>query len=68
MKVIKEITAQKSSFPSRLLYGLSTIELHMNTVIGVNLKDGHFSMPDMYLSVGKSFHFDWMFSATPLLL
>lgn len=57
----------KSSFPSRLLYGLSTIELHMNTVIGVNLKDGHFSMPDMYLSVGKSFHFDWIFSATPFV-
>ncbi|EKV58085.1 hypothetical protein [Brachyspira hampsonii] len=57
----------KNSFPSRLLYELSTIEIHMNTLIGVNLKDGHFSMPDMYLSVGKSFHFDWMFSATPFV-
>ena len=39
----------------------------MNTLIGVNLKNGHFSMPNMYLSLGKSFHFDWMFSATPFV-
>ena len=57
----------KSSFDSRLLYELATIELHMNTLIGVNLKNGHFSMPNMYLSLGKSFHFDWMFSATPFV-
>ena len=57
----------KTSFPSRVLYELSTIEIHMNTLIGVNLKDGHFSMPNMYLSLGKSFHFDWMFSATPFV-
>lgn len=54
-------------FSSRLLYELSTIELHMNTVIGVNLKNGSFSMPNMYLSVGKSFHYDWIFSATPFV-
>ncbi|WPC36658.1 hypothetical protein PQQ32_07125 [Brachyspira hyodysenteriae] len=57
----------KKSFPSRLLYELSTIELHMNTLIGVNLREGHFSMPNMYLSLGKSFHFDWIFSATPFV-
>ena len=57
----------KNSFPSRVLYELSTIEIHMNTLIGVSLTDGHFSMPNMYLSVGKSFHFDWMFSATPFV-
>ena len=57
----------KYAFPSRILYELSTIEIHMNTLIGVNLKDGHFSMPNMYLSLGKSFHFDWMFSATPFV-
>ncbi|MEI0698178.1 hypothetical protein R4K92_04485 [Brachyspira intermedia] len=57
----------KTSFPSRVLYELSTIEIHMNTLIGVNLKDGHFSMPNMYLSLGKSFHFDWIFSATPFV-
>ncbi|WP_295160529.1 hypothetical protein [uncultured Brachyspira sp.] len=57
----------KTSFPSRILYELSTIEIHMNTLIGVNLKNGHFSMPNMYLSLGKSFHFDWIFSATPFV-
>ena len=57
----------KTSFPSRVLYELSTIEIHMNTLIGVSLTDGHFSMPNMYLSLGKSFHFDWMFSATPFV-
>ena len=57
----------KNSFPSRVLYELSTIEIHMNTLIGVSLTDGHFSMPNMYLSLGKSFHFDWMFSATPFV-
>ena len=57
----------KTAYSSRVLYELSTIELHMNTLIGVNLRNGHFSMPDMYLSVGKSFHFDWMFSATPFV-
>ncbi|MEI0579476.1 hypothetical protein [Brachyspira pilosicoli] len=54
-------------FSSRLLYELSTIEIHMNTVIGVNLKNGYFSMPNMYFSVGKSFHYDWIFSATPFV-
>ena len=57
----------KTSFPSRVLYELSTIEIHMNALIGVSLTDGHFSMPNMYLSLGKSFHFDWMFSATPFV-
>ena len=57
----------QTSYSSRLLYELATIELHMNTLIGVNLKNGHFSMPNMYLSLGKSFHFDWMFSATPFV-
>lgn len=57
----------KSDFSSRLLYELSTLEIHMNTLIGVNLKNGHFSMPNMYLSLGKSFHFDWIFSATPFV-
>lgn len=57
----------KTSFPSRVLYELSTIEIHMNTLIGVSLTYGHFSMPNMYLSLGKSFHFDWMFSATPFV-
>ena len=57
----------QTSYSSRLLYELSTIELHMNTLIGVDLKNNHFSMPNMYLSLGKSFHFDWMFSATPFV-
>ncbi len=63
----KRESALKTSFSSRLLYELSTIEIHMNTIIGVNLKSGHFSMPNMYLSIGKSFHFDWIFSATPFV-
>ncbi|MEI0526963.1 hypothetical protein R4K54_13700 [Brachyspira murdochii] len=61
----KRETALKTSFSSRLLYELSTIELHMDTIIGVSLKEGRFSMPNMYLSVGKTFNFDWYFSATP---
>ncbi|MEI0603964.1 hypothetical protein R4K55_07055 [Brachyspira alvinipulli] len=63
----KRESIAKTAYSSRLLYELSTIELHMNTLIGVNLKNGHFSMPNMYLSLGKSFHFDWMFSATPFV-
>lgn len=61
----KRNNPRKDSFSSRTLYELSTIEFHMNTLIGVNLGKKRFGMPDMYLSLGKSFHYDWIFSATP---
>lgn len=61
----KRNNPRKDSFSSRALYELSTIEFHMNTLIGANLEKKRFSMPDMYLSLGKSFHYDWIFSATP---
>lgn len=61
----KRDNPRKDSFSSRTLYELSTIEFHMNALIGVDLSRGHFGMPDMYLSLGKSFHYDWIFSATP---
>ena len=61
----KRANPRKDSFPSRALYELSTIEFHMNTLIGASLEKKRFTMPDMYLSLGKSFHYDWIFSATP---
>ena len=61
----KRANPRKDSFPSRALYELSTIEFHMNTLIGASLEKKRFAMPDMYLSLGKSFHYDWIFSATP---
>ena len=63
----KRDNPDKRLFSSRLLYELSTLELHMNSIIGVNLESGRFSMPNMYLSLGKSFHYDWFFSATPFI-
>ena len=63
----KRDNLDKRLFSSILLYELSTLEIHMNSIIGVNLDSGRFSMPNMYLSIGKSFHYDWFFSATPFI-